>query len=186
MKRLLTILPVIIILLSCSHKATQTEDSVSNQSSSVVIGVTSHNEGNVKPVRILDRKSALAQEDTKNFIPNATAFRMNGDYSKNVAITLSSDGEIIYFPAPSDITADSEPIPLVEGWWLNCQGFGPNSVFTKYTFSEYAALPEVPSPEQLKMDIIPGARVTQFIELPIKIGNASNELEKIKDYLNNR
>lgn len=120
---------------------------------------------------------------TQSFLPNATAFRMSGDYSNNVAVTLSADGELLYFPSPSDITADSKPIKLDDGWWLNCQGLGPNSVFTKYTFAEYASLDVVPTPEQLKMDIIPGAKVTDFIELPMKQGEAISDLNAVKAYV---
>lgn len=118
-----------------------------------------------------------------NAYPNATAFRMSGDYANNVAVTLAPSGELIYFPAPGDITADSEPVELGEGWWLNNQGIGPNSVFTKYTFAEYAALPSVPSIEQLKQSIIPGAKVTDFMELPYKIGSANQNIEEIKNFI---
>lgn len=120
-----------------------------------------------------------------NILPDATAFRMTGDYENNVAITLNRNGEIIYFPAPSDITADSEPIELGKGWWLNRQGLGPNSVFTSYTFAEYASLPETPSVEQLKKAIIPGAKVTEFIELPVKAGEAVMNLDYVKEYVKN-
>lgn len=116
-------------------------------------------------------------------IPKATAFRMSGDYADNVAITLDADGVITYFPAPSDITADSKPLSLGDGWWLNNQGIGPNSVFTTYTFADYAALPEVPSIEQLKNAIIPGAVVTQFIELPCSINEANRNLNELKSFL---
>ena len=118
--------------------------------------------------------------------PNATAFRMSGDYGSNVAVTLSPSGDVTYFPAPSDITAYSEPISLGDGWWLNCQGLGPNSVFTKYTFAEYAALPAAPSPQQIKQSVLPGARVVQFIELPMKLNEAVNNLEEVKSYLKNK
>ena len=121
-----------------------------------------------------------------NFLPNATAFRMNGNYANNVAITLGPDGNLLYFPAPTDISADSEPLDLGNGWWLNRQGLGPNSVFTKYTFAEYAALPETPSLEQLKLSVIPGARVAGFMELPVKIGDAENNLDALKDFVKDR
>ena len=116
-------------------------------------------------------------------MPDATAFRMSGDYANNVAVTLGPNGELLYFPAPTDITADSEPVELMDGWWLNNQGLGPNSVFTKYTFAEYASLPEVPSVEQLKLSVIPGAKVTDFMELPFKIGNTSQNIEEIKNFI---
>ena len=119
-------------------------------------------------------------------VPDATAFRMSGDYANNVAITLTPDGEIMYYPAPSDISADSEPIGLGDGWWLNTQGFGQNTVFTKYTFAEYASLPQAPSLTQLKQSIIPGAKVTEFVKLPIKLNQAVQNPQLAKDCLKNR
>lgn len=122
----------------------------------------------------------------RGIYPNATAFRMSGDYAGNVAVTLGSNGELTYFPAPSDLTAYSEPISLGNGWWLNCQGIGPNSVFTKYTFAEYSALPQTPTPQQIKLAIIPGAKVTQFIELPMKLNDAVNNINEVKLYIKDK
>lgn len=99
-------------------------------------------------------------------LPKPTAFRMSGDYSDNVAITLDSQGNLVYFPDPRDISADSKPTPLGDGWWLNRQGLSGNSVFTRYTFEEYSKLEHVPSIKELKAAIIPGAKVTQIRVLP--------------------
>lgn len=121
--------------------------------------------------------------NTVNMQPNATAFRMSGDYYDNVAITLGPDGNLLYFPAPTDITADSAPLDLGNGWWLNRQGISPNSQFTKYTFAEYSSLADVPSPQQLKNAIIPGAKVTEFVELPMKFNEASQNLDAVREYL---
>lgn len=125
----------------------------------------------------------IKKELRNQSLPNATAFRMSGDYANNVAVTLGPNGQLTYFPAPTDITADSEPISLGNGWWLNCQGIGQNSVFTKYTFAEYASLATVPTPEQIKASIIPGARVTQMVELPFKASEAVNNIDEVKKYI---
>lgn len=153
---------IAIIMAACSHKTSE------NSKTSLTASLP---ETSSKP---------------RNVMPDATAFRMSGDFQNNVAISLSPDGEIIYYPAPSDITADSAPINLGEGWWLNQQGIGPNSVFTSYTFAEYAALPEAPSIQQLKLSIIPGAKVTEFIELPMKFNEASGNIDAVKKYLKDR
>lgn len=98
----------------------------------------------------------------RNMLPKPTAFKMSGDYSDNVAVTLDQQGNLTYFPAPTDITDASVPTPLGDGWYLNRQGLNANSVFTKWTFSEYRNLPSVPTPAEIKAAIIPGARVTDF------------------------
>lgn len=105
-------------------------------------------------------------------MPSATAFRMSGDYASNVAVTFGPDGELAYYPAPTDITAQSAPVAIGEGWWLNRQGLSANSVFTKWTFEEYAALNTVPSRQEIMEAVIPGARVTEMISLPISLSEA--------------
>lgn len=102
----------------------------------------------------------------------ATLFKMNGDYANNVAVTLGPDGELRYFPAPSDISEYSRPEEVGEGWWLNRQGLGANSVFTKWTFDEYKNLKNVPTPEEIKSAIIPGSHVTEFRQLAIPAEDA--------------
>lgn len=113
----------------------------------------------------------------------ATAFRMNGDYSNNVGITLDNKGNLLYYPAPTDITANSRPVNLGSGWWLNRQGISDNSVFLKYTFEEYSRLENVPSREELKKMIIPDSHVTGFRQLPYSASEAMGHLNEIKKYL---
>lgn len=119
----------------------------------------------------------------KSKIPKATAFRMSGDYENNVAITLNSEGGLLYYPAPTDISASSAPLKLDNGWWLNRQGVSGNSVFTSYTFSEYSQLPSVPSTAQLLEAVIPGAKVTQIVQLPYTINEAQYHISDINSYL---
>lgn len=105
-------------------------------------------------------------------VPRATAFRMSGDYSENVGITLNPDGTLAYYPAPTDITPLSAPYDLGNGWWLNRQGISEGSVFTKWTFEEYAALKEAPSRQELLDAVIPGAMVTEMKRLPVALDEA--------------
>lgn len=118
-----------------------------------------------------------------NVIPKATAFKMSGNYADNVAVTLNSNGDLTYFPAPTDISSASAPVKLADGWYLNRQGIGKNSVFTKYTFAEYSALPNVPSVSELKAAIIPDARVTEVIQLPYSINEAQDNIPQINEFL---
>ena len=174
MKKLLFLLPLMILAMSCSHTVYKVKENAPT--------------GHSYTVNSNDAQLGVAPVPAtgSSYIPKATAFRMSGDYADNVAVTLDANGNLIYFPDPSDITADSRPIDLGDGWWLNRQGAGQNSVFTKYTFAEYAELPNVPTPEQLKNSIIPGARITQFIQLPFNAGQAQNQLPQIKEYLSGK
>ena len=103
----------------------------------------------------------------------ATAFKMSGDFAGHVAVTLGSNGRLAYFPAPTDISEYSQPVEIGDGWWFNRQGLGPQSVFTKWTFAEYMALPQTPSADEIKAAIIPDACVTDFRQLPITASEAN-------------
>lgn len=105
--------------------------------------------------------------------PKAVAYRMSGDYADNVPVTLAPDGTIISYPAPGDLTDRSAPLPLADGWWLDRRGISANSVFTRYTYGEYRALPVAPTPAELKASVIPGARVTVTLQLPMTVAEAT-------------
>lgn len=162
-----------LALASCSHK--NTENAAGNAVGSgdvitqVVVGGGSVGYRDSKPV---------------NAIPKATAFRMNGNYADNVAVTLNADGSFSYFPDPKDITENSKPISLGNGWYLNRQGISANSVFTKYTFDEYSKLKSVPCIEELKASIIPGSKVVGMQKLPFSISEAPQHLDSIRQILN--
>ncbi len=180
MKKLIALSFMTLMLLFPSCKSSSAASEASNASEaevtkSVAISMPLRNSRPVTPQAPATRSVSA--------LPKASAFRMSGDYANNVAITLDAQGNLTYFPAPSDITPSSAPVQLAEGWWLNRQGIGINSVFTKYTFEEYAALPSVPSVEELKASIIPGARVTAVISLPYAVGEAEANLPAINEFL---
>lgn len=115
-----------------------------------------------------------------SYIPRATVFRMSGPYADHVAVTLDANGQLTYYPDPSDISDNSVPVYLGNGWWLNRQGLGANSVFTTWTMQEYAKLPSAPTPAEIKAQIIPGAEVTDFRSTSVLLPNAMKDLSKIK------
>ncbi len=91
---------------------------------------------------------------------------MTGDYSRNIPVQLGPDGNIASFPAPSDVEGQ-QPIALANGWWLDCRGVSASSVFTAYTYDEYAKLTSTPTLAQIKASIIPGARIKEIHILPM-------------------
>lgn len=117
---------------------------------------------------------------TTGYIPRATVFKMSGPYADKVAVTLDAQGNLTYYPAPGDITEASKPVYLKDGWWLNCQGLSAGSVFTDWTFTDYAALPATPSPSEIKAHIIPGATVTAMERTTVPVTQAMQNLDKIK------
>lgn len=105
-------------------------------------------------------------------MPRALLYRTNGDFNDNVAITLGADGLPASYPAPGDVGAFCEPVPMADGWLLDRRGISAASVFTRYTYAQYAALPCAPSLRQLADSVIPGARVTETYVLPVTLGEA--------------
>lgn len=116
-----------------------------------------------------------------NYLPKLHIYRTNGDYINNVPIMLSADGKsVVSFPAPSDISMQSLPLELSDGWLIDRRGVGGNSVFTRYTYEEYMNLSQTPSVAQLIEAVIPGSGVTEIVELPFNQSEAfGNSREKI-------
>ncbi len=116
-----------------------------------------------------------------SFIPKAVIYTMNGDWSQYVPVNVTEDGAtLISFPAPSDIKAFSTPVNVGDGYWLDRRGIGPNTVFTRWTYAEYSQLPTVPAPDEILDNIIPGARVTEILELPLPASVAAKQPSKIR------
>lgn len=101
-------------------------------------------------------------------IPKARIYKTIGDYRDKVPVDVNpGSGQIISFPATTDINPANQPIELIDGYLLDHRGISATSVFTTYSYAEYAGLSETPSVETLKASIIPGAIVTEIHELPI-------------------
>lgn len=113
-------------------------------------------------------------------MPRAVAYRMSGPYADNVPVNVNAAGEIVSYPAPTDLGPDSTPVDLGDGWWLDRRGVSTNSVFTRYTYAEYRALKSAPSLAQLKAAIIPGAKVSEAVNLPMTLSEAEADLAAAK------
>lgn len=106
-------------------------------------------------------------------LPKAVIYKMSGNYAENVPVALTASGELLSYPAPTDLSDYSMPIELGKGWFLTRMGVSTNSVFTKYTFKEYRALPSAPTQKEIMSSIIPGARVVKTISLPMTPNEAA-------------
>lgn len=103
----------------------------------------------------------------------AVVYKTNGDYDAYVPATYDPEAKrFISFPAPTDVSEANEPLRLADGWLLDRRGgIDMYTVFLRWTYPEYHALPAVPSIEELEKAIIPDAHVidTRKINMtPIK------------------
>lgn len=152
MKNVISILMTIALALpfcSCSKKGSAVEGA------------------DLKPVVV-----SIGGGNNMTMTPKATVIKINPEFDNKVAVTLNAAGSLLYFPAPSDITPASAPYPLADGWYLDRQGIGQNSVFTDWTFEQYASLPKVPSQEEILNHIIPGSGIQAIEKLPISASQA--------------
>lgn len=110
-------------------------------------------------------------------MPPAIVYQVSGDDCMDlVPITLTADGKgVLSYPAPSDLNEGQTPIDLGDGWWLDRRGIGPSSVFTTYTYEQYAAMKQAPSPQELMDHIDRKARITRMIALPITAAEAESD-----------
>lgn len=100
-------------------------------------------------------------------MPFAYIYKTNGDYNDNVTMRVDrATGQIISYPATTDVGRGSEPMVLTDGWLLDRRGgVGENTVFLKWTYPEYHALESTPSIDELRAAIIEGAHVTAIERL---------------------
>ena len=116
-------------------------------------------------------------------LPAGTIYRTSGDYNNNVFIILGNDGNILTYPAPSDVNASSAPLQLKQGWLLDRRGISQGAAFLTWTYEEYHALKSAPSPTELKAHIIPGAKVTAIERLPVSASEAAADTAAVNAWI---
>ncbi|MCM1450775.1 MAG: hypothetical protein NC102_00740 [Clostridium sp.] len=117
-------------------------------------------------------------------LPKAVIYKMNGDYAKYVPVTLSpSRDQLVSYPAPTDLSENSTPLPLENGWYLDRRGgIGPNTAFLKYTYAQYMSLSAPPSHQELMDAVMPDARVTQVRTLPMTLNAALADTAELRKF----
>ncbi len=117
-------------------------------------------------------------------LPRAIIYKTNGDYRDNVPVTLNAAGTaLVSFPSPSDLTDQSTPLPLADGYLLDRRGVTMNTRFTRYTYDRYRALITPPAPATLIDSIIPSARVTELHRLDITPQQAMGDTAAVNDLI---
>lgn len=105
---------------------------------------------------------------------------MNGAWQEFVPVTLNAAGNALAnFPAVTDISTAQQPIELSDGWWLDCRGISPSTAFTGYTYSRYSSLPDTPAPKTLLASLIPNAKITRIVKLPMTLSQARNDIAAV-------
>lgn len=103
------------------------------------------------------------KDESMNFplvgaLPELIIYRTRADYRLMVPVMMDDDkNEIVSFPGPGDLYVQGElalPVTLENGYLLDIRGIGPNMVFLKITYEEYAALISVPSLTELQKMIL--------------------------------
>lgn len=105
-------------------------------------------------------------------MPSARIYKIDAAYASLVPVTVSGTS-LISYPAPSDVTSATAPVELADGWWLDRAGIGSDTRFLRWTRSEYHDLSETPSPSQIEDAIIPGARPSRIVTLPLSAAEAA-------------
>lgn len=111
-------------------------------------------------------QAAVAPQRPARMLPKAIVYKTNVPCTDNVVISLNNDGTgVLSYPAPTDVSADSAPLQLPDGWLLDRRGIGPNPAFISMTYRQYAALRSAPSPAELLRMVLPDVHVTELRRL---------------------
>lgn len=116
-------------------------------------------------------------------LPKAILYKMSGDYADRVPVQMAADGQLISFPAPTDIPSNPEPIKLVGGWLISPVGVSSSSVFTRWTYTQYRALSQTPTPEEIRAAVIPGAKVTMTMAVPFTVSEALADTAAVNEFI---
>ncbi len=99
----------------------------------------------------------------------AIIYKTNGDYSKNVAVTLNdSHSSIIAYPAPADVYRNGKlayPEALGNGFLLDNRGINANTAFLNLTYEEYAKLSAAPPLADMMAQIKDKEPITEIYNL---------------------
>lgn len=149
---ILSLLSALIVPAACSAGK---DGAVSSESESVSTAVA------------IGSASAAVASGRQEAIPKAIIYKTSADVQFNVPVTLNAAGTgLVSYPAPTDITPESAPIPLADGYLLDRRGVNAHSAFMAYTYGGYARLKQVPTVAELMKAIIPGVKVTALVRLP--------------------
>jgi hypothetical protein len=119
----------------------------------------------------------------RNWRPQAIIYKTSDNYFYNLPVQVKADGTLLSFPAPQDVCVDPEPIELTDGWLISPIGVTANSVFTTYLLGDYRELTTVPTVAEIQKAIIPGAKVTMTMELPMTPSEALNDTAAVNTYI---
>ncbi len=112
--------------------------------------------------------------------PKALIYKTRADYYDKVPIGLSADKkQVVSYPDPSDLRTGETwlmPTKLTKGYLLDNKGIGVNVAFLKYSYAEYAALTELPEPQELMQAIIDPDPITELWDCGMR-----SEFNNIRD-----
>ena len=117
--------------------------------------VAPKDEQNAEDMPVISHNSKVIGTNSNIASPRVIVYRTKKDYKENLPVILDeTKTKIISYPDPIDVRNNARPIELENGYLLDNRGIGPNVAFTSYTYSEYSALKNVPSREELLSKII--------------------------------
>lgn len=112
-----------------------------------------------RPVREVPELEPEAVENQQQsyMLPPIIIYKTKKDYRQLVPIIVSESGQVVGFPARSDLGSSghfSYPVALADGYLWDRRGVSLNSVFLDLTYEAYAALPADPSPDTLLKHVL--------------------------------
>lgn len=123
---------------------------------------------------------------TAAMMPKAVVYKTSAPSADLVPVQLNDKGELVSFPAPSDLTANSTPLPLTDGFWLDRRGITATSAFTRWTYAEYRAMKQAPSPAEILNNINPAIKVTTVMQLPMTLTEAEADTAVVNAIITKR
>ena len=130
--------------------------------------------------------SAKASQKKASRLPKAVVYRTNKDLRDYVPVKMDGGKvRLVSYPAPTDITESTRPIALAEGYLLDKQGVGVNSVFLDWTRDTYSKFTETPRKGDIMEHINPSGWITVIVELPMTTSEAEADTAAVNKLIRN-
>lgn len=132
----------------------------------------------------LEEKSSALAPVTSRYVPNAVIYKTKMDYSQFVPVNLdATKSRIVSYPHPTDLSKNSTPLKLINGWLLDRRGITVNSAFTSFTYDDYSKLSNAPRIRVLEEKIIDDDPFVAIVQLPIPASEAVADTAKCNEII---
>jgi hypothetical protein len=117
-----------------------------------------------KPNKQIAATMEVENNATESMVNKPTiVYKTTKDFSDFVAVIMNTERtKIVSYPAPTDLSLNSKPTKLKNGYLLDNRGISENTVFLNYSYEVYINLKTAPSLAEMQKNILEKYPLTEM------------------------